>query len=193
MNNTALHLMLAAAIATASIAPAAAHAQPAGGGSSGGSQGKSCQTESGTMQDGDVSTYRTKHVNSSTTCTNGTVCTSRGVLQGDNKTRVWFYECRDADGATYRTVKRCKKQLRWRCTAARIAKPEAVRPAEAPATAGQGQTGTGPGSPAAGAIAVAPTTGAITVAPNTGGATTPASPPRAVGGLRDSGMAVAAG
>ena len=185
MNTTALHLILAAAIAAVSIAPAAAHAQPAGGGSSGGSQDKSCQTEDGgTVEDGYVGTYRTKYERGSVTCTNGTICTSRGVLQGDNKTRVWFYECRDANGATYRTVKRCKKKLHWRCTAAPIAKPETVRPTETPTTTGQGQTGTAPDSPPAGAINVAPTTG---------GATTPTSPPRDVGGLRDSGMAIAAG
>ena len=155
MNKTALHLILAAAIATVAIVPAAAHAEPAGGGSSGGSQGKSCDDDGRTVEDGYVGTYKTKYERGSVTCSNGTLCTSRGVLQGDNKTRVWFYECKDANGATYRTVKRCQKKVRWRCTAARIVKPATGRPTEASAPAGQGQTGTGPDSPPAVAINVA--------------------------------------
>ena len=112
MTSTVLRLILTAAIATAAIAPAAAHAQPVSSGSSGGSGGKSCTTEDGgTVEDGYVSTWKTKYTRGSTTCTNGTMCTSRGVLQGDNKTRVWFYECRDENGATSRTIKRCTTKL----------------------------------------------------------------------------------
>jgi len=185
MNKTALHLILAAAIATVSIAPAAAHAQQTGGGSPGGSTGKRCQTgPDASVEDGYVGTHRTKGVRSTVTCTNGTLCTSTGVLQGDNKTRVWHYECKDANGTTYRIVRRCTQRTGWRCTAARVVKPETVKPAQAPTTAGTGQASTPPGSPAAGAIDVAPTTG---------GATTQLPPRPDLGGIRTSGLAIAAG
>jgi hypothetical protein len=100
IRNNALALVATAGIAltgTAFIADAA-HAQPAGGGS-GSSKGRNCQDGDQIMGDGDVKIYRGKNQRSSTTCTDGTVCESRGVKQGDGSW-MWFYDCKDSPART---------------------------------------------------------------------------------------------
>lgn len=150
MTSTALRIALAVAVAVAALAPATAGAQAVGPGSSGGgSGGRPCETSPGTtVEDGYVSTWKTKYMRGSVTCTDGTLCTSTGTLQGDNKTMVWHYECTDANGQTFRTVKRCT--TRRRVTRCRVISriQSVVSPAgTAPVTAAPAAAGAGP-SPA---------------------------------------------
>lgn len=84
-----------ASLATIALSFAgAAHAQPNGSGS-GSSSGRSCGDGSGgTMEDGEVRTYKRRHMRGSTTCTDGTRCESWSTQQGDGS---WahFSECID--------------------------------------------------------------------------------------------------
>lgn len=157
MTSTALRSLLAALVALVVLAPAGAAAQPVGSGSSGGgSGGRSCQTSPGTtVEDGYVSTWKTKYMRGSETCTDGTLCTSTGTLQGDNKTMVWRYECTDANGQKSRTVTRCTTTLRVK----RCRVISTIRTRVSPTAA----------SPSA-------TTGPATTEPSGGTVTVPASP-----------------
>ncbi len=150
MTSTALRIALTVAIAVAAVAPATASAQAVGSGSSGGgSGGRPCETSPGTtVEDGYVGTWRTKYMRGSVTCTDGTLCTSTGTLQGDNKTMVWHYECTAANGQKFRTVKRCT--TRRRTTRCRVISriQSVVSPADtAPVTPAPAAGGAGP-SPA---------------------------------------------
>lgn len=102
LRRTALSLAASAAIALAgaSLASPPTHAQPNGSGS-GSSSGRGCSTSSGgTMEDGEIRTFRTKHMRGSTTCTDGTRCESWSTRQGDGTWRH-FSECTDAAGVVF--------------------------------------------------------------------------------------------
>jgi hypothetical protein len=86
-----------ASLATLALSFAgAAHAQPNGSGSgSGSSSGRGCNAGTDNqMEDGEVRTYKTRHMRGSTTCTDGTRCESWSTQQGDGS---WhhFAECYD--------------------------------------------------------------------------------------------------
>jgi hypothetical protein len=85
-----------ASLATLALSFAgAAHAQPNGSGSgSDSSSGRGCNAGGGQMEDGEVRTYKTRHMRGSTTCTDGTRCESWSTQQGDGSWRH-FAECYD--------------------------------------------------------------------------------------------------
>lgn len=94
-----------ASIATVALAFAgAAHAQPNGSGSgSDSSSGRGCNAGGGQMEDGEVRTYKTRHMRGSTTCTDGTRCESWSTQQGDGSWRH-FSECYDDPARTIVTL-----------------------------------------------------------------------------------------
>lgn len=94
MTSTTLRTLLATVIAaTAVTAVPAADARQSGSTSP---SGRPCKTDpyGGTMSDGDVTIHRTKYERWTMTCTDGTLCTSIGVKQGNGRW-LWRYECED--------------------------------------------------------------------------------------------------
>jgi hypothetical protein len=88
-------LLAGTAVALAALAPSA-HATQQGTGGPSQSTGRMCKTDGdGLMADGDVTIRRSRNQRSTTTCTDGTLCTSTGVKQG-NGTWIWRYECTDS-------------------------------------------------------------------------------------------------
>jgi hypothetical protein len=85
-----------ASLATIALSFAgAAHAQPNNGSGSGSeSSGRGCNAGGGQMEDGEVRTYKTRHMRGSTTCTDGTRCESWSTQQGNGSWKH-FAECYD--------------------------------------------------------------------------------------------------